>query len=157
MKNNFAIKGSVQRKLRWVEYCANLWVLASNRGAGHYFLSLLSLHVALNVFLFLFSKAKFLGDFRTNWQSAANCFSHFTYSFVSLRQRQYYWCCDFYFAKRQSVVNKKKSVKLSYWRFEFTPLRLLEDNYFVAPIICYILRLYEDSPHHDIGYIFLNV
>jgi hypothetical protein len=128
VKNNFAIKGSVQRKLRWVEYCANLWVLVLNRGAGNYLLSLLSLHVVLNVFLFLFSKAKLVDYFRTNWQRAVNGFSQFTNSFVSLRQRQYYWCRDFYFAKRQSVANKKKSVKLSYWRFEFTPLRLLEEN-----------------------------
>ncbi len=31
------LKGSVQRELRWVENSANRWVLASDRGAGHYF------------------------------------------------------------------------------------------------------------------------
>jgi hypothetical protein len=31
-------KGSVQRKLRWVETGVNRWVWASDRGAGHYFI-----------------------------------------------------------------------------------------------------------------------
>ncbi len=34
------LKGSVQRKLRWVENSANRCVLASDRGAGLYFKNL---------------------------------------------------------------------------------------------------------------------
>ncbi len=35
--NIYDLKGSVQRKLKWVKNIANGGVLASDRGAGHYF------------------------------------------------------------------------------------------------------------------------
>ncbi len=82
--SKLSLKGSVQRKLSWVENSANVGKFTSDRGAGHYFSNLLSLHVVLNIFPFSLSKAKFVGDFCTNRQSAANSFPPFTYSFVSL-------------------------------------------------------------------------
>jgi hypothetical protein len=98
--------------------------LASDCGAGHYFLNLLSLHAVLNVLPFPLSKEKFLGDFCANRQSAAKSFPRFAYSFVSLMQRQYYWCCDFYSAYRQNtaIENKICEIVLLALTVELTPL-----------------------------------
>ncbi len=46
------LKGSVQRKLRWVESGVFLWVWASYCGAGCYFVDLGGLHLVYNFFPF---------------------------------------------------------------------------------------------------------
>ncbi len=84
------LKGSVQRKLRWVKNSANRWVLAWDYGAGHYFEFLLCRHLVLKIFPFPVSTAKLIGDFYNNRQSAANRYPRFAYSFVSLMLQQYY-------------------------------------------------------------------
>jgi hypothetical protein len=57
-----SLKGSVQRKLRWVEIGANRWVLAWDCGAGHYFDFLLRRRLALDVFPFPVTTAKLIGE-----------------------------------------------------------------------------------------------
>ncbi len=47
---NLLIKGSVQRKLRWVKNSTNGWVLAWCGGAGHYFSVLFYLHLGFAIF-----------------------------------------------------------------------------------------------------------
>jgi hypothetical protein len=108
------LKGSVQRKLRWVENSAKRWVLAWDCGAEHYFEFLLCRHLVLNIFPFPVRTAKLIGDSYNNRRSAANSYPHFAYSFISLMLRQYYLSCDSYSTNRQRAANKKKSVKTSY-------------------------------------------
>ncbi len=103
----------------------NHWVLAWDCGAGHYFDLLIRRRLAMNVFPFPVSKAKLIGEFYNNRRSAANRCQPFAYPFVSLKLRQYYWCCDSYSAYRQSAVNMKNPRKSYYWRCEFAALRLL--------------------------------
>jgi hypothetical protein len=83
------VKGSVQRKLRWVENGVNRSVGALDCGAGHYFEFFIRSHLALNIFPFPVNTAKLLGDFYNNRRSALNCFPRFAYSFVFLILSQY--------------------------------------------------------------------
>jgi hypothetical protein len=99
--------------------------LAWDCGAGHYFEFLLRRRLVLNIFPFLVSTAKLIGDFYNNRRSAANSYPHFAYFFVSLLLRQYYLSCDSYSANRRSAANKKKSLKTLYWRCKFVLLCLL--------------------------------
>jgi hypothetical protein len=62
----FIVKGSVQRKLRWVETGVNQWVWASDRGAGQYFIIKVSLHLVLSLFPFPVSTTQFIDDFWNN-------------------------------------------------------------------------------------------
>ncbi len=57
------LKGSVQRKLTWIENGVNGWILASDCGAGHYFDFLIRRHLVLNLFPFPLSTEKLLGEF----------------------------------------------------------------------------------------------
>jgi hypothetical protein len=65
-------KGSVQRKLRWVETGGNRWVWASDRGAGQCFIVKVSLHLVLSLFPFPVSTTQFIGEFWTNKRSATS-------------------------------------------------------------------------------------
>ncbi len=47
-----ALKGSVQRKLRWVENGANRCVWAWDCGAGRFYVVLLRLHLVFTIFRF---------------------------------------------------------------------------------------------------------
>jgi hypothetical protein len=67
-KNGF--KGSVQRKLRWVENGVNRSVGASDCGAGHSFIVLFGFHFDFTIFPFPVGTAKFIGEFWINKQSA---------------------------------------------------------------------------------------
>ncbi len=57
------LKGSVQRKLTWVENGVNGWILAFDCGAGHYFDFLIRRHIVLNLFPFPLRTEKLLGEF----------------------------------------------------------------------------------------------
>jgi hypothetical protein len=118
------LKGSVQRKLTWVENSANCWVLASDCGAGHYFGFLIYCHLVLYLFPFPLSTEKLLGEFYYNRRIAANTFPRFAYSCVSFILRQYYWHCDLYSACGQSAAKKKNLRNFLYWRYKFAALRL---------------------------------
>jgi hypothetical protein len=89
-----SVKGSVQRKLRWVLYNANRWIKAWDSGAGHYFYFLIRQRLALNIFLFPVTTAKLIGELFNNRRSAALRCPRFAYSLVFLPPRQYYWYCD---------------------------------------------------------------
>ncbi len=78
----------------------------------------------LNIFLFLVTTAKLIGELHNNQRSATNSCPRSAYSFVSFLLRQYYQPCDSYSAYRWGAVNKKKSVKTSSWRYKFNPLCL---------------------------------
>jgi hypothetical protein len=67
--HHMKLKGSVQRKLRWVETGVNQWVWASDRSAGQYFIVKVSLHLLLSLFPFPVSTTQFIGEFWTNKQS----------------------------------------------------------------------------------------
>jgi hypothetical protein len=58
-----ALKGSVQRKLRWVENGVIQRVWASHCGAGYYFLELGGLHLVYDFFPFQVSTAQIIGEF----------------------------------------------------------------------------------------------
>jgi hypothetical protein len=60
------LKGSVQRKLRWVENGVNRSVGASDCGAGHSFVVLFGFHLAFAIFPFPVSTVKIIGEFWTN-------------------------------------------------------------------------------------------
>ncbi len=118
------LKDSVQRKLRWVEHGVNRSVDTSDCGTGHSFEFLFCGHLVLNIFPFPVSTANLVGKIYNNRRSAANRCLRFTYSFVALMLRQYYWRCDLYSANRRSAANVKNPRKYSYWRCESAPLRL---------------------------------
>jgi hypothetical protein len=79
------VKGSVQRKLRWVENGVNRCVWAWDCGAGRFFVVLLRRHLALTVFPFPVSTAQLRGEFGKNRQSAT--------SNVALRLLMRYMSC----------------------------------------------------------------
>ncbi len=60
------LKGSVQRKLRWVENGVNRSVGASDWGAGHFYIVLLRLHLVFTIFPFPVSTAQIIGEFWIN-------------------------------------------------------------------------------------------
>jgi hypothetical protein len=62
----YPFKGSVQRKLWWVENGVNRSVGASDCGAGHSFVVLLGFHLDFGLFPFPVSTVKILGEFRIN-------------------------------------------------------------------------------------------
>jgi hypothetical protein len=63
-------KGSVQRKLRWVENGVDPRVQALDHGAGHYFLVLVRLHLVLTILYFRFRSV--LPNLWTNRRSATS-------------------------------------------------------------------------------------
>jgi hypothetical protein len=63
---NINIKGSVQRKLRWVENDVNKSVGAWDCGAGHSFVVLLGFHLVFSIFPFPVSTVQILGEFWNN-------------------------------------------------------------------------------------------
>ncbi len=65
-------KGSVQRKLRWVENGVNRSVGASDCGAGHSFDVLFRFHLGFSIFPFPVSTAEFIGEFWKNKRSATS-------------------------------------------------------------------------------------
>jgi hypothetical protein len=66
------VKGSVQRKLRWVETGLKRCIWASDRGAGQRFIVKVSLHLVFSLFPFPDSTTQFIGEFYNNRRSAAN-------------------------------------------------------------------------------------
>jgi hypothetical protein len=63
LTTEYNLKGSVQRKLRWVETGVNRWVWASDHGAGQCFIVKVSLHLVLSLFPFPVSTTQFIGEF----------------------------------------------------------------------------------------------
>ncbi len=61
--DNFILKGSVQRKLRWVENGVNRSVGASDCGAGRSFVVLFRFHLGFAIFPFPVSTAQIIGKF----------------------------------------------------------------------------------------------
>ncbi len=61
-----AFKGSVQRKLRWVETGVNRWVWVSDRGTGQCFIVKVSLHLVYSFFPFPVRTTQFLSEFWNN-------------------------------------------------------------------------------------------
>ncbi len=66
------LKGSVQRKLRWVENGVNRSVGASDCGAGHSFVVLFRFHSGFAIFPFPVSTAEFIGEFWKNKRSGTS-------------------------------------------------------------------------------------
>jgi hypothetical protein len=66
------VKGSVQRKLRWVENSLNRSVCTSDCGVGHSFVVLLGFHFDFTIFPFPASTAQFIGEFWKNRRSGAS-------------------------------------------------------------------------------------
>ncbi len=72
MLTNNKFKGSVQRKLRWVENGVIRSVGASDCGAEHSFVVLFRFHLGFTIFPFPVSTAKFIGEFWKNKRSATS-------------------------------------------------------------------------------------
>jgi hypothetical protein len=67
------IKGSVQRKLRWVEHGVNRSVGASDCGAEHSFVVLFRFHLGFATFPFPVSTTQIIGEFWINrWSGASD-------------------------------------------------------------------------------------
>ncbi len=66
LERDTLIKGSVQRKLRWVENGVNRSVGASDCGAGHSFVILFKFHLGFAIFPFPASTARIIGEFWKN-------------------------------------------------------------------------------------------
>jgi hypothetical protein len=62
----YVIKGSVQRKLRWVENGVKRSEGASDCGAGHSFVVLFVFHLGFAIFPFLVSTSQIIGEFWKN-------------------------------------------------------------------------------------------
>ncbi len=62
-----AVKGIVQRKLRWVESGVNRWVMLHYWGAGHYSLTLKGHHLVFCIKRFAATCAQIIGNVRKNW------------------------------------------------------------------------------------------
>jgi hypothetical protein len=60
------VKGSDQRKLRWVKIGVFQWVWASYRGAGYYFVILGGHHLVYTIFPLPVSTAQIKGEFGRN-------------------------------------------------------------------------------------------
>jgi hypothetical protein len=60
------LKGSVQRKLRWVKNGVNRSVGASDCGAGHSFVVLFRFHLGFTIFPFPVSTTQIIGEFWKN-------------------------------------------------------------------------------------------
>jgi hypothetical protein len=60
------LKGSVQRKLRWVKNDLNRSVGASDCGAGHSFVVLFGFHLGFTIFPFPVSTVQIIGKFWKN-------------------------------------------------------------------------------------------
>ncbi len=63
---NLCYKGSVQRKLRWVENGVNRSVGALDCGAGRSFVVLFGFHLGFAIFPFPVSTAQIIGEFWKN-------------------------------------------------------------------------------------------
>jgi hypothetical protein len=72
MSSESGLKGSVQRKLRWVENGVNRSVGAWDSGAGHSFVVLFRFRLDFAIFPFPVSTAEFVGEFWTNKRSATS-------------------------------------------------------------------------------------
>jgi hypothetical protein len=73
IKDTLFFKGSVQRKLRWVENGVNRCVWTWDCGAGCFFVILLCHLLVCTIFLFLVSIAQFIGEFWKNgWSATSN-------------------------------------------------------------------------------------
>ncbi len=70
--NLSAFKGSVQRKLRWVENGVNRSIGARDSGAGHSFVVLFRFCLGFAIFPFPVSTAEFIGKFWSNKRSATS-------------------------------------------------------------------------------------
>jgi hypothetical protein len=68
---SYYFKGSVQRKLRWVENGVNRTVGASDCGAGRSFVVLFRFHLRF-IFPFPVSTVKIIGEFWINRRSGAS-------------------------------------------------------------------------------------
>jgi hypothetical protein len=115
--------------------------MAWDCGAGHYFELLLRRRLALNIFPFLVTTAKLIGEFYNKRRSVAHGCPRFAYSFVFVMLRQYYWRCDLFSAKRRSAANKKNPRKLligaaNLLRFAFKrrERRSANNAFYIAPI-----------------------
>ncbi len=64
--DNSMLKGSVQRKLRWVENGVNRSVGALDCGAGHSFVVLFRFHPGFTIFPFPVSTIQIIGEFWKN-------------------------------------------------------------------------------------------
>ncbi len=65
-RKNKKLKGSVQRKLRWVENGVIRWVWAPHCGTEYYFVNLGGLHLVYDFFPLPVSTARIIGEFWKN-------------------------------------------------------------------------------------------
>ncbi len=84
------LKGSVQRKLRWVENGVNRSVGASDCGAGHSFVVLFIFHLGFTI---LYSTAEFIGEFWKNKRSAMSDVAPIVLALYRIRYRRYVDFC----------------------------------------------------------------
>jgi hypothetical protein len=86
-------KGSVQRKLRWVENGVNRSVGASDCGAGHSFVLLFRFHLGFTIFPFPVSTAEFIGEFWKNKRSATSDVAPIVLALYRIRYWRYVDSC----------------------------------------------------------------
>jgi hypothetical protein len=86
------LKGSVQRKLRWVKNGVNRSVGASDCGAGHSFV-VFRFHLGFTIFPFPVSTAKFIGIFWKNKRSATSDVAPIVLALYRIRYWRYVDSC----------------------------------------------------------------
>jgi hypothetical protein len=87
------LKGSVQRKLRWVENGVNRSVGASDCGAGHSFVVLFRFHLDFTIFPFPVSTAEFIGESWKNKRSATSDVAPIVLELYRIRYWRYVDSC----------------------------------------------------------------
>ncbi len=87
------LKGSVQRKLRWVENGVNRSVGASDCGAGHSFVVLFRFRLGFAIFPFPVSTAEFIGELWTNKRSATSDVALIQLALYKIRYWRYVDLC----------------------------------------------------------------
>jgi hypothetical protein len=87
------VKGSVQRKLRWVETGVNRSVGASDCGAGHSFVVLFRFRLSFTIFPFPVSTAEFIGEFWKMKRSATSDVAPIVLALYRIRYWRYVDSC----------------------------------------------------------------
>jgi hypothetical protein len=86
-------KGSVQRKLRWVENGVSRSVGASECGAGQSFVVLFRFHLGFTIVPFPVSTAEFIGEFWKNNRSATSNVAPIVLALYRIRYWRYVDSC----------------------------------------------------------------
>jgi hypothetical protein len=103
IQTSHLIKGSVQRKLSWVENGVNRSVQASDCGAGHSFVGFFGFHLGFAIFPVPVSTVQFIGEFWINrWSGESDVVPIELALYTGSCHSYYYWRWVAFGANRRS-------------------------------------------------------